>query len=445
MTKKLPWQLLVLASVLSYSLSPALAAVSASQVKQAEALLSAGKATEARELLRGRVEFSDGPQTWFLYGKAAEHSGDLATARTAYLMVVAKDPKAERVKLDLARVMQRQGDTDNATRLFHEVRATNPPAQVVANIDRYLAMMNNRDQVGSAWRARATVGVGYDSNPGTQTSAREVTMFGLPFTLSDTARKRGAAFAFVKGEFDHIYRFNREFAWTSSATFSARKHFGLSDFDNFSGNFSTGPVWQPGDQTTVLLPFYASVNRIETSSKSFDDRWYSWETGVAPQIRYAAFDWLNLNLATTAGRRFYFKDGDKDATVASVSPSVDVKIPNAGTLSLGAALGRELARTAPNSNASFGVNAGWQYNITSNFVASLYGNYTQSHYDAPEIIYGNDRRRDDRTTVGADLIYTWDAIGSDILLSYAHTWNSSNLAIYSYDRDTVSVAIRKGF
>lgn len=444
MTKILSRRMVVLASVLCYPLCGAVAAVTPAQTKQAEALLSGGKPAEARQLLAGRVELSDGPQTWFLYGKAAEQSGDLPTARTAYQMVIAKNPKAERVKLDLARVMQRQGDTENASRLFHEVRATNPPAQVVANIDRYLAMMNNRDQVGSAWRARATVGTGYDSNPGTQTSARDVTMFGLPFTLSDTARKRGAAFAFVKGEFDHIYRFSRDYAWATSVSFSARKHFGLSDFDNFSGNFSTGPVWQPGDRTTVLLPLYASVNRVETSSKSFDDRWHSWEMGAAPQIRYAALDWLNLNFATTVGRRFYIKDGDKDAIVASVSPGVDVKIPNAGTISLGAALGRELARTAPNSNASFGVNAGWQYNFASNFVASFYGNYTQSYYDAPEVIYGNDRRRDDRTTVGAELIYAWETIGSDILLSYAHTWNDSNLPIYSYDRDTVSVAVRKG-
>lgn len=436
---------LLLSAVLSFAcLSPALSAVSPAQEKQAEAFLSAGKPSDALQFLRSRISPSDSPQAWFLVGKASEQAGDLNGAAAAYRQVLAKNPSAQRVKLDLARVLQQQGDTSNAERLFHEVRATNPPAPVVANIDRYLAMMNNRDQQGSAWRARATIGTGYDSNPGTATSAREVTMFGLPFTLSRDARKRGDGFVFFKGEIDHIYRFNREFAWTSNLTIGARKHFRLGDYDNFSFNASTGPVWQPGDKTTILLPAYINVSRFETAAKSQNDRWHSWETGISPQLRFAATDWLNLNLSTSLGRRTYFTDQNKDATVWSVSPGIDIRTPDLGTFSIGTTFGRELARAGVYSNQSIGANLGWQYNFSKNFVASLYGTYTDSRYDQTEAAY-SEKRHDKRTVVGLDLIYTWEAIQADILMSYARTWNQSNLPIYTYNRDTVSLAVRKAF
>ena len=445
MLNRFSFRSLVLVTAFMGVPSPALAAVTPAQEKQAEALLASGKASDAAQLLRGRIAPSDSPQAWFLMGKSAEQSGDFAGAAAAYRQVLAKDPKAQRVKLDLARVLQQQGDNSNAERLYHEVRATHPPAQVVANIDRYLAMMNNRDQQGSAWRARATIGTGYDSNPGTATSAREVTMFGLPFTLSKEARKRGDGFAFFKGEIDHIYRFNREFAWTSNLTLGARKYFQLGDYDNFTFNASTGPVWQPGDRTTVLLPGYVNVSRFETAAKNFNDRWHSWEVGVAPQVRFAATDWLNLNLGTTLGRRTYFTDGNKDATVGSVSPGFDIRTANMGTFTLGATYGREAARVASYSNQSLGLNLGWQYAFTKNFVSSAYGTYTDSRYDEAEAIYGTDKRHDKRTVLGLDLIYTWDAIQADILLSYSRTWNQSNLPIYTYDKDTVSLAVRKAF
>ena len=436
---------LILVTAFMGALSPAFAAVTPAQEKHAEALLASGKASDAAQLLRGRIDPSDSPQAWFLMGKAAEQSGDLAGAAAAYQQVLSKDPKAQRVKLDLARVLQQQGDDSNAERLFYEVRATNPPAPVVANIDRYLAMMNNRDQQGSAWRARATVGTGYDSNPGAATSARDVRMFGLLFSLSKEARKRGDGFAFFRGEIDHIYRFNREFAWTTNLTLGARKYFRLGDYDNFTFNASTGAVWQPGDKTTVLLPGYVNISRFETASKTFNDRWHSWETGLSPQVRFAVTDWLNLNLGTTLGRRSYYTDDSKDATVVSLSPSFDIRTPSLGTFTLGTTYGREAARVVTYSNQSLGLNLGWQYTFTKNFVGSAYGAYTDSRYDETEFIYGTDKRRDRRTTLGLDLIYTWDAIEADILLSYSRTWNQSNLPIYTYNKDTMSLSVRKAF
>jgi outer membrane protein len=433
----------VLACIIAF---PAAAAITREVTKEAIQLMDSDRAPEAFLLLSAHHEPAKaGPQELFLLGMAAKKSGRCAEALRYFKLVLAHDAASHRARLEMVECLHESGEAAKARELLLEVKASSPPARVVENIDRYLSMMNDRTQQGSAWRTRGTVGAGYDSNPGAATSARSVGMFGLPFALSDTARERGAGFAFVKGEFDHIYRFDPQFAWMSSASFNARKHSSFSDYDNFAANVSTGAVWQPNMATTVLLPAFADVARFETPSKNSDQRWYSWELGLAPQVRYAVLSSLDLNLATIAGRRLYFNDENRDATIASVSPSIDLKTPNAGTVTIGATIGREAAHSAMYANRSIGVNVGWQYAFTKTLVSSTYGIVSNIQYDAPETIYAAYSRQDQRTIVGLDLIYSWALIQSDLLLSYAHTWNESNLAIYTYDRDMVSVALRKTF
>jgi outer membrane protein len=438
---------LLSATILFASLQSALAAVDRGTEQRANQLLSMGKPLEVVQLLRPRIGSSDSAQTWFLMGKASEQIGDLNGAAVAYRQVLARDPNAQRVKLDLARVLaaRNQGDdASNAERLLREVRATNPPAQVAANIDRFLSMMQNRDAVGSAWRARATVGAGYDSNVNQATSAREVRLFGLPFTLSRDARKMGSAYMFFKGELDHIYRFNREFAWTSNLTFGARRNFNVQNFDSYTINAATGPVWQPGDKTTVLLPVFVNVMRYENERLKAGQRFYSNEFGIAPQVRYALTDAISANLTTSIARKHLFESQDRNSTVVNVSPGFDFRTASFGTFTVGASFGREISRQSTSSNRSIGGNLGWQYAFSNKLVGSVYGQYADSRYDAQEAAY-DEKRRDKRTTLGLDLIYTWDWIGADILLSYAHTRNVSNIPLYSYTKDTASLAVRKAF
>ena len=424
--------------------TPSLAAISPTQERAANSLLSSGKGVEAYQLLRPSISESDGPQAWALFGKSAELADDKNGAIKAYREVLRRDPSANRIKLDLARLLAESGEASESERLFNEVRSLNPPAQVVANIDRYLAMLSDRNKVGSAWRARASAGGGYDSNANQGTNARVVNLYGLPFTLSKSARKQGSAFINFKAELDHIYRFNPNFAWISNLTFGAKKYTAVDNLDTYNLYAATGPVFQPDDKTAIMLPFFASVNRFENTQVSSAKRFYSNEYGVAPQLRYALSGQLNLNLTGTLSRRHYFEQRGRETTVSSITPGFDFKTDKLGTFSIGATLGRELSEASIYSNRQVGANVGWQYGVTDKCVSSLYGQYVDSRYDAVEMAY-TQKRHDKRAVAGADLLCTIDMLSADLLLSYQRVWNLSNLPIYQYQKDTVSLTLRKNF
>ena len=412
---------------------------------RASTLMKQGKSGAAYALLRRHHNpSSTNAQRWFILGVAAYRSGDLNNAERAFRRVLALDRNAPRAKLELARVLHRKGKTAESEQLFREVRALNPPARVAANIDRFLAMMQNRDAKGHAYRARASVGVGYDNNVNQVTDSRLVTLFGLPFLLNRDARQRGSGFAFFKAEFDHIFRFNRQFAWATSVSFQARKFFAAGDFDSYAVTAATGPVFQPGNRTTIMVPVFVNIRRFENSALGSGKRFYSNEFGIAPQIRYALSRSLTVNLATVFSRRHFFEQQGRSANVFRAVLGYSVKLNGANTVSLSAIYGRSLARQSIYSNYSFGSQASWQIAFGRNFVVALRGSTEAVRYDAKEAIYSA-IRRDQRTTVGVNAIYKSELLKGDILFSYAHSWNQSNLAIFDSERDVLSIAYRKAF
>ncbi len=425
--------------------TPSQAAITPAIEGRASALMKQGNPRAAYALLRRNHDPAKArAQHWFILGIAAYRSGDLAAAERAFRQVLVREPQAPRAKLELARVLHKRGQLAESGRLFQEVRALNPPARVAANIDRFLAMMRDRNAKGHAYRVRATVGAGYDSNANQATDARMVTLFGLPFLLNRDARRRGSGFAFFKGEFDHIYRFDRHFAWATSVSFAAKKQFTASDYDAYTVMAATGPVLQPGNRTTIMLPFFVNVKRYENSALASSDRFYSNEFGIAPQLRHAVSRVLTANLSAVFSRRHYFQQSQQSANVARVAAGVDVKVNARNTLSGGLIYGRELARRSFYSNRSVGAQASWRIAFARNFVVILRGSLEKVRYDSRQPIYSA-VRRDRRFVAGADAIYKLDKPGGEILLSYARTWNNSNLAIFDFDRDVLSMAYRKPF
>lgn len=421
------------------------AAITPQVQAQASQLMNQGKARDAYALLRRHHSPNTaGAQEWFILGVAAYRARDLNAAESAFRQTLAFDPSSQRAKLELARVLQEKGVNPEAEQLFLDVRSQNPPAQVAADIDRFLSMMQNRDARGHAYRARATIGAGYDSNVNQATKAQGVTLFGLPFTLSRDARQRGDGFGFFKGEFDHIYRFDRNFAWATNLSFTARRNFSQNDYDSYGFYAATGPVLQPGERTTIMLPVFANISRYENSKLAAGKRFFSNEYGVAPQVRYALTETLSLNLASVLARRHYFEQSPRDATVAKLAPGLDFRTATAGTFSAGLTAGREVAQSSIYSNRSRGATIGWQYAFARNFVTSVYGTYENIDYDAQEAM--NDRiRRDRKMVAGLDAIYQSELLSGDIMFSFAHTWNDSNIPLYRYKRDVVSVGYRRSF
>lgn len=418
-------------------------AITMDNMKVAGHLLTDGKAAEAKQLIRENLTSEDGPQAWFLLGKANEQLGNLSGAILAYSEVLKRDPAAGRVKLDLALAYANAGEPDKASRLFNEVRASNPPERVRQNIDRYLALLNGSEN-GSAFQARFEGGVLYDSNVNQGTDATSITMFGLPFTLSRDARRRSDWAYTVSADLDHIVRFNPQLAWQSNLHMGWRDYFKENDLDSLTLGLSTGPVWSPSQKTIVSMPLY--INYTNFPSGNGD---YVLEVGISPQVRHKLTDKVTANLSSNVVHSHYFDDSKRDGWSYSVSPSLDFNAWKGGVLSLGGTIGRNDAGNCTQQNNMWGLNASLTQEFTPNFVMMAWLGYEDHQYDCMEAAY-SEVRHDQQYRVGIDAVYSVkseNAVlnGLDAKLSWSHVENQSNLDLNKFSRDQVSASLKKKF
>lgn len=126
------------------------------EMDQVRAMLRDGKAAQAYAQLEpqefkraGEVEFDT------LLGVAALDSGKPDRATLAFERVLAVNPNAAGVRLDMARAYFALGDLVRARQELETVSAQNPPASARVVIDKYLAAIDERE------RARRTAVTGY--------------------------------------------------------------------------------------------------------------------------------------------------------------------------------------------------------------------------------------------------------------------------------------------
>jgi outer membrane protein len=435
---KLMRSLLLSGFAASIFFSPAMAATP--NDTQVTAMLDAGQGREAYKLLvSGFDQVSAEAQDWFLLGMTARAAGDLATAEKAFAKVIIISPaSAGRSKLELAQMYYNNGNYGAARRLLLEVRAENPPPQVRQNIDRYLALMGEKPQEEDTLKLRASAGVTYDSNVNQATKKDTVTMFGLPFTLSDDAKAQDDFYATMRFELDHVVRVNDRMDWQSGLSVARREYFKLNQYDSFTLEASTGPVFKLGEATLLSLPASVEMMRYDNG-----DDLYSIVAGVTPQLRTRLSEKASLTLAGNVAHKWFYNNSDRNTWMFDASPSVDFQVGE-GNFRLGASLGRDKSDVDTASNWRAGLNASLNQPLGENIAGSVWASFMHSEYDAKEAAY-TEAREDDRLSAGFDLRYALKEPGLDLILSGSVTRNNSNLKLYEYNQFQTTFTIAKPF
>ena len=123
--------------------------------------------------------------------EAGRRDALLDASIAAFRAILAEHPDLVRVRLELARAFFLRGRDGLAKRHFELALAANPPAPVVANVNRHLAEIRARKR----WSAHFGISLAPDTNIGAA-SANETVMLDflgqrLPFTLDDGGEKSG--------------------------------------------------------------------------------------------------------------------------------------------------------------------------------------------------------------------------------------------------------------
>ena len=190
----------------------------------------------------------------------------------SFRAILAAHPDHVRVRLELARAFFLRGRDGLARRHFELALAANPPAPVVANVNRHLAAIRARKR----WSGYFGMALAPDTNIGAASANETVLLdvFGqrLPFTLDDGGEQSGVGLAiWAGGERQEPLAPNWRLRLGGDIF---RREYAGSRFDRMGLGGHVGPRWLigPGTEASLLLAARREWQAGSPSSRSLGFR-----------------------------------------------------------------------------------------------------------------------------------------------------------------------------
>lgn len=168
----------------------------AGPIEDMRSLMGQNKAKAAYAIGQKNPDLLGEPDFDFFYGLAAIEAGHAAEGILALERFLLLNPDNARARLELARGYFVLGDDVRAREEFEAVRKLNPPATVLAAIDRFVDAIRTREgryQTTASFYAEAGFGIDTNVNGGASTANITLPVFGA-VTLSDTGVEKRDSF-----------------------------------------------------------------------------------------------------------------------------------------------------------------------------------------------------------------------------------------------------------
>jgi tetratricopeptide (TPR) repeat protein len=440
MSKKLVLALCLAASVFKVGLSPAFASESAPSPAdeatwdaRARQLMTSGRLDEAIALVEARLAVAPRDiQARFLKGLIATARGQNRTAIDTYRSILIDAPGAARVRLELARAYFLERDFGNALRQFQFALAADPPAAVASNIQRYIAAIRQSKSVSY----NVSVALAPDTNLNTGSSAREVTLFGLPFDLSDDATQRSGVGLALEGGGEWAPRIAPNTRLRIGANFQRREYSG-SNFDDMTIVAYAGPRIVTGKWDVGLL---ATAGRRWYAAKP-----YNHSEGVRAEATYYPNGKFGISAAAIVQRVHYVAGDARNGPLVTLGGGVFYALTVSSAVNLKAGVSRQSALAAAYSNWSGFLAAGYFRELPMGFSAYIEPSVSIAEYDEALLAFG--QVRSDRTqSVLATLLNRHLVLGRFTpRVSYTFTHQTSSIALYQFSRSRFELGLTTAF
>ncbi|MES2253999.1 MAG: surface lipoprotein assembly modifier [Pseudomonadota bacterium] len=422
----------------SLIVAPALAqqpgqTVAISDADAAQLLIANGRLDDAKKVLTHILDGKpDDSESLFLLGTIAVAQVDYDTAISLFRRLLVKEPDAERVRLELARAFFLKADYQNADRQFRFARAGDIPDAAKENIDHFLGAISRLRE----WTFDFALGLAPDTNQNAATSASQVQIFGLPFTLDPNARSQSGV--------------------------------GLAG--------AASGEWSPLVSDTVKARVGANVSRVEYSGGNFDDMTISGYAG--PQFLFP--DW-DVSLLATGFQRWYanksFVSGvggklageygitsdllaggsvgvqavtdrftpEQSGALTTTQAQAAYVLSPSSLVQLQIGFNRQDARIAAYSYSGIWTSLAYQRDLPFGFSASVQPAWFVTRYDEALPAFGR-KRADDALMLNVSLLNRrFEYHGFTPRFSYTFTDQHSNLALYSYTRHQFQIGLTSQF
>jgi tetratricopeptide (TPR) repeat protein len=242
--------------LLLLALSPALAVRASAQnetislLDAARVAVTAGDLDAARDILRIALSRdSSSTEARFLLGEVETRAGNFQAAVRQYRAILVDHPELVRVRLDLARALFELHDDEVAAYHFQlALAAPDLPPEVVANIHLFLTEISKRKR----YSGTIDIGIAPDTNENVAPTASEVSLFGLPFELSQ-ASKPHSGVGLSSSESGEVYApLASDLRWRAGAN-SYSLDYPEGQFDDSQVKLTTGPQLLIGRSSVSLL------------------------------------------------------------------------------------------------------------------------------------------------------------------------------------------------
>lgn len=311
---------------------------------------------------------------------------------------------------------------------------------LAGNLDeaRRVAAYGRLEQIEGRKRWRYWIGgsVAPDSNLNSATNSTRVDLFGLPFELSEDARRRSGISVNAFGGVDRIVEFTPSLGLRISTVASITDLPG-SDADLGYLSLRMGPQWRL-DQTTVMSVQVKQSRRwyggkvledaegigVESDSYSSNRRW----TGA-------------LNLERISARVNPARDGH----LLSFEASRTQFLSNSSLWRLGTSIVRREAKSAQEAYLQGQLSIGRLFQGPKATFIYTEASVGHRRFDAEAIAFGT-RRTDREASIEVRLSKRdWSLWGGHPFVSASTSQNKSSISLYEYDRMRVEFGFTREF
>lgn len=431
---------------LSLMLAAPLAIADTFNATQVETLRKQGKAQQAYELaLKYRDQLEGDPSFDYYYGLAAIDAGKISEGLLALERVTLTTPKNNLARLELARGYFLLKEDTRARQEFNIVLANKPPADVIANVKKFIRIIRLREtQYKSSSSAYVEVALGHDTN--INSAPADATFFSPLFgTLSLTGGGLEESDDFINvsagGKLTHPFEPGKQLFL--GVDVSARYYSTDEEFETESWNIYAGVKWRKNDNSFGITGLVQEFELNDIDNRSLVSLSGDWTRHINRQT-----DWKTELQVAQIG---YPDQSIRDSTLYILGTGITHQYgmkwsPTvSGNVYLGfedAQTDSEAARSTAQRNFG-GARIGLQVIPSNKMSVSTSLSAETSHYRGENILTGRTRNEflyqasvtsryllDDKWSLGAGLYYTR---------------NDSNTALNDYERTRAQVSARYTF
>lgn len=395
-------------------------------------------ALEHRAELEGELAFD------FLFGVAAINSGHLSEGIFALERVVMRRPAFTRARLELARGYFLRGEDIRADHHFEIVLAQDPPAPVVATVERFQQRIQARaDRYTTTVTGWLEAGIATDSNVNSATDADTVdTIFG-PITLADEAKEKGDNVLRTAGQVRVSRPVNPDQTVFVSGDIESRNHDDEDDFDTLRAGVRVGTTFYGENLNTTLAlrsqRFYLDGDRYQdldgfsaTLANPLSARTMAQIGLQYLRLRYEERPNRDANMTLgSAGLTHIWEARWRPVTSFAIFGGHE------------SALESTAAARANTERDLYGLNAGLMLHPAPEWRVTTRAQYRRSNYRGVNILLGDTRREDFyQAAIEVDWMPT---VNWRIGPSLQYSENDANLDLFEYDRTVFEIRARYSF